>query len=204
MKIWLKIILGFVLTTVGMGIAYATGLAIKRENRRLNILSNKKGGDVPDGGDQPLPSGTQGVFFGKERGLRNNNPGNIEKIPNDTWQGQIGSDGRFVIFTDLEHGARALLRVLRTYHTKHKIYTISDIINRWAPEWVINEKGEKVRENDTAKYIEFVSQKTGISPDTKLTLNAQDTYCRIAQAMCHFETGSTLPMNIFHAGWQMV
>lgn len=41
------------------------------------------------------------------RGLRNNNPGNIEAGSN-SWDGQAGSDGRFAKFVTPEHGIRAL------------------------------------------------------------------------------------------------
>lgn len=168
----------------------------RQRNKKQIIADNPKSPNVPT-------SGTQGVFFGQTRGLRNNNPGNIEKLTNDTWEGQVGTDGRFAVFKDLEYGTRAIIRVLKTYNNTHGINTINDIINRFAPEFVKNEKGEMVRENDPEKYIAFVVEKTGISRNKKLDYNAQDDYVRLAKAMCHFETGSDLPLNIFTTGFSL-
>ncbi|MFU2316820.1 hypothetical protein [Rahnella sp. PCH160] len=49
------------------------------------------------------------------RGLRNNNPGNIEASDANPWEGQIGSDGRFAKFETPEHGIRALGKNLLSY-----------------------------------------------------------------------------------------
>ena len=68
------------------------------------------------------------------RGLRNNNPGNIDK-GRDEWEGQElpGDDPRFCTFTSMAYGCRALIRTLMTYRMKHGLSTVREIINRWAP-----------------------------------------------------------------------
>lgn len=66
------------------------------------------------------------------RGIRNNNPGNIEFNDNNSWQGQTGSDGRFAKFETPEHGIRALGRNLLSYG-KQGYDTPAEIIGRWAP-----------------------------------------------------------------------
>lgn len=87
--------------------------------------------------------------------IRNNNPGNI-RASKDKWQGMTGKDSRgFVIFNDLDHGYRALYKLLITYINTGS-NTIRKAITRWAPP----------KENDTDSYIRFVSRKTNLDPDT--------------------------------------
>ena len=94
----------------------------------------------------------------KPRGIRNNNPGNIED--NGTaWRGRMGNDGRFVIFDKPENGIRALARTLKTYRNLHGLTTVRGIINRWAPPF----------ENDTTAYVNHVAGALGVTPDTSLS-----------------------------------
>lgn len=67
------------------------------------------------------------------RGLRNNNPLNIRKGSN--WKGlsKVQSDKKFCQFDDIVYGVRAALVVLRTYHYKHRLYSLIDVISRFAP-----------------------------------------------------------------------
>ena len=70
------------------------------------------------------------------RGLRNNNPGNIEYKKGNDWKGKLPYDPkiepRFERFRSMEYGARALLANLRTYF-KRGNNTIEKILNTWAP-----------------------------------------------------------------------
>lgn len=85
------------------------------------------------------------------RGVRNNNPGNIEL--GDPWQGMRTkqTDGRFAQFETPAYGIRALARTLITYQDKHGIRTVSAAINRWAPPV----------ENDTRAYVKAVQRAVG-------------------------------------------
>lgn len=73
------------------------------------------------------------------RGIRNNNPGNIEL--GAPWQGlsKTQTDGRFAQFDTPTFGIRAIARVLITYQDKRQardgspIDTVREIIERWAP-----------------------------------------------------------------------
>lgn len=85
------------------------------------------------------------------RGYRNNNPGNIRFNPANDWIGHIGVDsGGFVIFDKMEHGIRAMGKLIDSYQ-RQGFLSIEQIINRWAPE----------NENDTGRYIENVVNWTG-------------------------------------------
>jgi hypothetical protein len=101
---------------------------------------------------------------GLTRGLRNNNPGNIVKTDIE-WIGEIeGIDSKFETFDTLDHGIRALLKLLKGYMDKG-IDTPSKIINKYAPS----------TENDTEAYIsqvvKYLSEvtKSNVGPNTVLT-----------------------------------
>jgi len=90
--------------------------------------------------------------------ILNNNPGNIEFSTLNNWQGQIGRNGRFVVFDSLQNGFRALMVLLKNY-MGNGFDTITKIITRWAPPV----------ENDTAGYIQFLSNYTNIPAGNVLT-----------------------------------
>lgn len=113
------------------------------------------------------------------KGIRNKNPLNIEAREN--WVGQVGDDGRFVIFETALHGFRAAGRIMKT-KAGRGVRTIESIISEWAPP--TNDEGE--HENHTQSYIDFVSGKTGIPADT--VLSAGD-YPALISAMVTMENG---------------
>ena len=91
-----------------------------------------------------------------QRGLRNNNPGNIVRS-GVTWQGMSSdqsADSRFIVFNSPEYGIRAMARVLKNYLAQG-YNTVGEIINRWAPPI----------ENDTSAYVQAVANKLGIGPN---------------------------------------
>ena len=101
------------------------------------------------------------------RGIRNNNPGNIEW--GSPWQGlrpeNERTDTRFAQFKDPVFGIRALACVLITYQDKRKakdgskIDSIAEIIGRWAPPF----------ENDSDAYANSVAALVdGIGPDDEV------------------------------------
>lgn len=95
-----------------------------------------------------------------QRGLRNNNPGNIRK--GASWDGlaPVQSDESFATFVSPEYGIRAMAKVLSNYQTLYGINTVRGIISRWAP----------ASENDTASYIAAVAGKLGVSPDAPISV----------------------------------
>lgn len=96
----------------------------------------------------------------KARGIRNNNPMNIEYNHANDWQGQTGSDGRFATFSKAVFGIRAAAKLIANYYNKYGLTTVYQIINRWAPS----------NENDTNNYANFVAKKMGIGVNDKITL----------------------------------
>ncbi|TXP27867.1 hypothetical protein FV254_04545 [Escherichia coli] len=116
----------------------------------------------------------------RARGIRNNNPGNLEYSKTNPWVGQTGDDGRFAKFETPEHGIRALGRNLMSYQ-RQGIDTVSEIINRWAPP---------ADKNDTMSYIKAVCEQLGVSADEPLDASNPDTLKALCAAIIHHENGS--------------
>ncbi|EDC8080734.1 hypothetical protein BKC65_02030 [Salmonella enterica subsp. enterica serovar Agona] len=119
------------------------------------------------------------AFPGNERGIRNNNPGNIE------FAGQDGatSDGRFAQFRTPFEGLRALSRQLLRYYdgktTGKQLRTVSDIVSTWAPK----------NENDTLAYIAHISQMLGVSPDAEINLRDPNVMTTMMNGIIQKENG---------------
>ncbi|MBJ9142284.1 hypothetical protein [Citrobacter koseri] len=146
-------------------------------NATAFIQSNGELSDTVSGSRRAI---SDGVTAGGVRGIRNNNPGNLEYSKSNPWVGQTGDDGRFAKFETPEHGIRALGRNLMSYQ-RQGIDTISEIINRWAPP---------TDNNDTTAYIKAVCEKLGVSADEPLDSSNPDTLKALCAAIIHHENGS--------------
>lgn len=116
------------------------------------------------------------------RGLRNNNPGNLEKT-GTPWQGQIlpGQDERFCQFESMVMGCRALMKTLVTYHKVHHLDTVRQIITRWAPP----------EENNTSAYMKHVASNIGRDIDETIPFDLDPTYyLAVAKAIARHENGA--------------
>lgn len=130
------------------------------------------------------------------RGVRNNNPGNIDYVPANQWQGQLGLENgvpkpRFARFDTPENGIRALGKVLLTYQRKHGLKTVKAIISRWAPS----------NENDTASYVRAVELNTGTRPGAEIDLTKPDVMRGFVKAIIHHENaGYAYPDQVLAEG----
>lgn len=105
------------------------------------------------------------------RGIRNNNPGNIEW--GSPWQGLVPAsqktDPRFAQFVDPVSGIRAIAVTLITYYDKRKandgskIDSVREVIERWAP----------ANENNVTAYAKQVALLLNVNPNSE-TLNMHD------------------------------
>lgn len=112
-----------------------------------------------------------------------NNPGNIRRVQSITWVGEIKPNPwvpGFVTFDSLEHGYRAMFVILNNY-IGNGFNTIEKIVTRWAPP----------SENDTANYINFVSEYTHIKPGMVIEKNSA-ALADIVQAMSEIEHSGAL------------
>ena len=125
------------------------------------------------------------------RGIRNNNPGNIE-FYNQPGASIESKGGRFARFSTPEQGINAMSKQLDLYYTGKSrnvtkpINTIQDIITTWAP--AKNKKGQV--ENNTAAYIAAVAKSMGVAPTAKLNLGDPNTKAALMSAMITQENGS--------------
>jgi hypothetical protein len=112
------------------------------------------------------------------RGIRNNNPGNIDHHDNTRWLGEVvpSHDGRFCTFVNMACGIRAIAKLLLTYQNKYSCRTVSDFIHRWAPP----------TENDTGAYVAAVSLAVGVTPTaTIVPLTPQTTQAMVRAIIMH-------------------
>lgn len=115
------------------------------------------------------------------RGIRNNNPGNIDRTA-ERWIGMAADqsgDSRFVVFESPEYGIRALMRLLVTYQDRHGLKTVRQIINRWAPPV----------ENNTSAYVNQVAAALGVGPDEEINTLDRATNEAMTRAIIRHECG---------------
>lgn len=143
------------------------------------IQSNGELSDTVAGSRRAVAGGGESVADGP-RGVRNNNPGNLESSSSNPWVGQTGSDGRFAKFETPEHGIRALGRNLISYQ-RQGIDTVGEIINRWAPP---------SDNNDTAAYIKAVCAQLGVTANQPLDASNPDTLQALCTAIIKHENGT--------------
>lgn len=110
-------------------------------------------------------------------GIRNNNPGNVRPSA-DKWQGATGTNAGFLTFSDISWGIRCWLITYHSYLVKHGIDDLQSFINRYAPG----------NENNTAAYIQAVSDATGLAPTDAMPTD-QEGVTAVFRAMMHVENG---------------
>ena len=125
------------------------------------------------------------------RGIRSNNPLNIDYNVENQWQGLDSppSDGRFARFVGPQWGIRAAVKVLQSYQ-KRGIVTVRQTISSWAPS----------SENDTENYIQFVCREAGVLPETRINLDDRDQVIAILKAMVLMECGPA-PAGTANGNW---
>ena len=116
------------------------------------------------------------------RGIRNNNPGNVEYSSSNTWMGQANppSDGRYCRFIDPRQGIRACLLLLLNYQSRYRIKTIAGIFERYAP---------RQDNNATDAYIKAVADHVGVRPNQLVSVRDYKTAYKIMEAIIRVENG---------------
>lgn len=109
-------------------------------------------------------------------GIRNNNPGNLR--PGDNWQGMVGTNKNFIVFSDIVWGLRALATDLSNKYFKG-LNTIEKIITVYAPP----------SENNTAAYISAVSHRLNMPGNQVITNWNKDLLAKFVRAIVEHECG---------------
>ncbi|WP_445494395.1 lytic transglycosylase catalytic [Photorhabdus sp. SF281] len=142
-------------------------------NKHQGGLPNPVTADIP--GMPGAPTSPAPEY--SERGLRNNNPGNLNFV------GQRGAtrengEGRFARFETAFDGLRALSRQLTLYASRG-LTTVRDIITKYAPP----------EENDTEDYIAFLAKRLGVDPNAQLNLQDPQTLTAMMNGIIQRENG---------------
>lgn len=103
------------------------------------------------------------------RGIRNNNPGNIDWIedPRKRWDGMVRKEtpkegGRFGVFDSAAKGVRAIGREL-LLDVSRGVTSVRGLIDNWAPPG----------ENDTSSYAKAVAKAVGVVPEQAIDVRAK-------------------------------
>lgn len=161
--------------------------AQKELNRRKAMLAAPAEGiNVPDvktvtvGDVAPSAKGTR---FENVRGIRNNNPGNLEASYLASGR-EAGHGGRFVTFDTPELGYRAMAEQLKAYQNAG-LENLTEIIGKWAPG----------NENNTEAYIDSVAKQmsealgTEVGARDRLNLSDPAVLKALTDAMINHENG---------------
>ena len=138
------------------------------------------------------------------RGVRNNNPGNIDFNPRNAWEGQLGLEigvakPRFARFDEPENGIRALGKLLINYRGKDGmpgvggkgIDTVLEAISRWAPS----------NENDTKAYAAAVAKRIGVRPTDPINIKDRATLRGLVVGIIvHENGGNPFPDQVIDEG----
>jgi hypothetical protein len=132
---------------------------------------------APSAPSAPSPAASSGDKS-LPRGIRNNNPGNLNFAGQAGATKEYGPNGRFAVFGSMQEGVAALVRQIGLY-VKRGRNTIRKILEVYAPPG----------ENNTNAYIAAVSKALGIGPDDALdTENAQQVM-GLVRAITNHENG---------------
>lgn len=133
-------------------------------------------------------SGGSSVLIKKDGTLawRNNNPGNIVCGFKSKNNGAIGCNNGFSVFSDIETGRKAQVELLK--RKSYQDRTIAESMEKYAPP----------KFNNTEKYIQYVTKKTGMSRDKKLANMTSQEFNGFTNAIRRYEnltpgTETTLP-----------
>lgn len=121
---------------------------------------------------------------GGSRSWRNNNPGNIRRGNFSELHGAIGDDGAFAIFPSEEIGFKAIVSLLRS--PTYSALSLKGAIERYAPP----------SENQTAAYLAFVAEQSGVAASEvlgDLKIDRIRGIARAIKAMEGWRPGSERP-----------
>ncbi|MDK9362489.1 hypothetical protein [Lelliottia wanjuensis] len=113
------------------------------------------------------------------RGIRNNNPGNLNYVGQAGATKEGGEGGRFAVFESMKHGVAALYRQLQLYF-KRGVNTLSSIVKTYAPA----SDG-----NNVDSYISALSRATGKGANEAIDSGDTTTIARLMKGIVDHENG---------------
>lgn len=113
------------------------------------------------------------------RGLRNNNPGNLNYVGQAGAHKEPGERGRFAVFATAEAGLMALRSQLLLYIQRDHLNSVAAIIAKWAPP----------SENNTKSYVKGVAHSLGTTPTAPLGNVSPHLIAGLMRAIIMMENG---------------
>lgn len=115
----------------------------------------------------------------KPRGIRNNNPGNLNFAGQAGATKESGENGRFAVFSSMQDGIAALHRQLKLYFSRG-VDTVEKIVNKYAPA---------SDDNNVSAYIKQLVGATGKQADEKIDSGDQETVFKLIRGIVNHENG---------------
>ncbi|WP_434627655.1 hypothetical protein [Chromobacterium sp. CV08] len=112
------------------------------------------------------------------RGVRNNNPGNLQFVGQAGAVKEAGAGGRFAVFETPEAGLNAMAKQLVRYGNSG-LTSVQSIIRKWAPS----------SENNTAAYAAAVAKRMGVGANQSLDMGRPEVIRSLMDAMIVRENG---------------
>lgn len=158
---------------------------IKKRYRKIaNLFSGDSDGETPEESDAPESSDSGSAPAASNsslpRGVRNNNPGNLNYVGQDGATLESGSNARFAKFSSMEEGVAALAKQLQRYASRG-INSIRAIVNKYAPA------GDG---NNTAAYMQALSRAMGVGVDSQLNLGDTSQLTALVKGITSHENGA--------------
>ncbi|MGC1062807.1 hypothetical protein WKH44_16015 [Pantoea agglomerans] len=115
----------------------------------------------------------------KPRGIRNNNPGNLNFAGQAGATKEGGENGRFAVFESMRDGISALYKQIQLYFSRG-VNTIESVVNKYAPA---------EDNNNVQAYIKQLVGATGKQADEKLSGEDTETVFKLIRGIINHENG---------------
>lgn len=113
------------------------------------------------------------------RGIRNNNPGNLNFAGQAGATKEGGENGRFAVFESMRDGISALYKQIQLYFSRG-VNTIESVVNKYAPA---------DDNNNVQAYIKQLVGATGKQADEKLSGEDTETVFKLIRGIINHENG---------------
>lgn len=147
---------------------------------------------------------TLGLTGYAPRGIRNNNPGNLEHSATNDWKGladhgqmtdEQAAESRFCVFSDPRYGIRAIAKLMQSYQKRYKLRSIAEIFQRYAP---------RQDNNDTRAYADAVAKAVGVGVNDTISVRDYGTIKSMVVAIIQHENGmQPYPLELIEDGIAM-
>lgn len=135
---------------------------------------------VKSGGGVQLTAQARARLGGSlPRGIRNNNPGNLNFVGQAGATKESGPGGRFAVFQSMGEGIAALYSQLRRYYARG-LDTIDEIVRTYAP----------AVENDVNAYIQALVKSTGLGANQQIDVNDAGQMLALIRGIINHENGA--------------